>query len=226
MVHVQANREAALLRRFARRAGMIGARLFRFVPLFCAAVAAHAQPSPGTAAPDARNFADQIKSFGGVPFGATLEEAKKSWQLEPVDGASAPGDPVALYLREEDSLVVGGLMAREVIYYFLHEKFYAVSFSTPDSRQTTILREALAAGYGAPAQASAEGDSLVWPGETVSAHLLLYPAGEARVVLFGNELQPEYEKCLREAAAQTVANISAAPTPAPSAAPSPGAAGM
>jgi len=157
-------------------------------------------------------FPDRAKAFGGVPFGATIDEAKKAWQLEQVEGASVPDDPVSIYLREEESLVLGGLVAREVIYYFLNGKFYAVSFSTPDNRQTTILREALAAGYGAAPHEDASGKSLVWPGAAVSAHLLFNPStGEGRVVLFSNELQPEYEKALREAASKTAAQLGAKP---------------
>jgi len=169
-------------------------------------LAARAQdPAPET-------FPDRAKAFGGVFFGATIDEAKKSWQLEQIEGASVPGDPVSIYLREEESLVVGGLVAREVIYYFLNGKFYAVSFSTPDNRQTTILREALAAGYGATPHEDAAGKSLVWPGNVVSAQLLVNPStGEGRVVLFSNELQPEYEKTLREAASKTAAQLGAKP---------------
>lgn len=218
MVHVQADGEPAVLRRFAREAGMSGARRLVLPLLVLAAAPLAAQQPAAPAAPEAKSFPDQIKSFGGVPFGAPLEEAKKVWQLEAVDGASVPGDPVSLYLREEESLVVGGLVAREVVYYFLNGKFYAVSFCTPDSRQTTILREALTEGYGSPAEQSEDGDSLVWPGKAVSAHLMLNPSGEARVVLFSNDLQPEYEKCLREAAAKTAVDISgggSSPTPAP-----------
>lgn len=156
------------------------------------------------------NFPDRTKSFGGVPFGASIGEAKKAWQLEAVEGVSAPGDPVEVYLREDDPLVIGALMAREVVYYFLDGKFYAVGFATPDSRQTTILREALAEGYGAPAFEGDGGSSLVWPGEAVSAHLQISSSGEARAVLFSNELQPRYEQCLRDAAAKTAAGISSA----------------
>jgi hypothetical protein len=61
-------------------------------------------------------FPDRAKAFGGVPFGATIDEAKKAWQLEQVEGASVPDDPVSIDLREEESLVLGGLVAREVIY--------------------------------------------------------------------------------------------------------------
>ncbi len=156
------------------------------------------------------NFPDRTESFAGVPFGATIDEAQKTWQLEAVEGVSAPGDPVKVYLREDDPLVMGALMVRDVVYYFLDGKFYAVGFATPDSRQTTILREALAEGYGAPPFEGDGGNSLVWPGEAVSAHLQISPSGEARAVLFSNELQPRYEQCLREAATKTAAGISSA----------------
>lgn len=183
---------------------MIFVRRLVETPIFAAILLSSAW---GQSAP-ADSFPDRTKTFGGVPFGATVEEAKKSWQLEQVDGASVPGDAVTIFLREEESLVVGNLVAREVLYYFLNGKFYAVGFSTPDSRQTTILREALAAGYGAPPHEGDGGKSLVWPGATVSAQLLVNPStGEGRVVLFSNDLQPEYESSLRDAASKTAAQL-------------------
>jgi len=149
-------------------------------------------------------FPDRTRAFAGVPFGASVEEARQQWQLEEVEGAAVPGDPVAIYLREEESHVLGGVVAREVVFYFVNGRFYAVGFSTPDSRQTAILREALELGYGAAPHAGDAGRSLVWPGEAVSAQLLLQPStGEGRLLLFSNDLQPEYEQTLREAARKT-----------------------
>lgn len=153
------------------------------------------------------SFPDRSKSFAGVPFGAGIEEARQNWQLEQIEGASVPGDALALYLREEESHVIGGVVAREVIYYFLKDRFYAVSFSTPDIRQTGILRQALEMGYGFAAHESAPG-SLVWPGASVSAQLLVNDAtGEGRVLLFSNDLQVEYQQSLRDAAARTAAGL-------------------
>jgi len=208
LVHVQAHGEASILRRFPREVGMSVPR-----PVLCALFFAGVLLSLAQAQDAATDtFPDRTGAFGGVPFGATLDEAKKSWQLEEVDGASVPGDPVALYLREEESLVLGGLVAREVVYYFLNGKFYAVSFSTPDNRQTTILCEALASGYGAPPHENAAGKSLVWPGQAVSAHLLVNAStGEGRVLLFSNQLQPEYEQSLRDAASKTATQLGTRP---------------
>jgi hypothetical protein len=153
-------------------------------------------------------FPDVSKTFSGVPFGATLDEARQHWQLEEVDGASVPDDPVQVYLREEESHIFGGVRVREVIYYFLRGRFYAVAFSTPDNRQTTILREALELGYGAAPHADADGRSLVWAGESVSAQMLVdATTGEGKLLLFSNELQPEYEQTLREAAVKTAAGF-------------------
>lgn len=149
-------------------------------------------------------FPDRTRAFAGVPFGASVEEARQQWQLEEVEGAAVPGDPVAIYLREEESHVLGGVVAREVVFYFVNGRFYAVGFSTPDSRQTAILREALELGYGTAPQAGDAGRSLVWPGEAVSAQLLLQPStGEGRLLFFSNELQQDYEQTLREAARKT-----------------------
>lgn len=161
------------------------------------------------------SFPDRSKAFAGVPFGAHLEEARQQWQLEEAEGAAVPDDPVRVYLREEESHVFGGVRVREVIYYFLRDRFYAVGFATPDTRQTAILREALEIGYGARPHAGDSGRSLVWPGEAVSAQLIVDPAtGEGRLLFFSNELQPEYEQTMREAAAKTAAGLSGATTPA------------
>lgn len=157
-------------------------------------------------------FPDRSKAFAGVAFGASLEQARQQWQLEEAEGASVPDDPVKVYLREEESHVFGGVRVREVIYYFLRDRFYAVGFATPDTRQTAILREALELGYGAEPHADEAGRSLVWPGSSVSAQLVVDGAtGEGRLLFFSNELQPEYEQTLREAAAKTAAGFSGAP---------------
>ena len=201
MVRLQTHRDTAFLRWLARQRGMIfHARtiLLAFMGSLAIAGAVRAQEE---AAPP---FPDQSKAFCGVPFGTTLEEARKTWQLEEADGAAVPGDPVALYLREEESHVLGGLVARELVYYFVNGKFYAVAFATPDNRQTTILREALVLGYGAQPHKDSAENSWVWPGQAVSAQLIVNPStGEGRVLLFSNELQADYEKSLREAAEKT-----------------------
>jgi hypothetical protein len=137
-----------------------------------------------------------------------LEEALQRWQLEEAEGASVPDDPVRIFLREEESHVFGGVRVREVIYYFLRGRFYAVGFSTPDNRQTAILREALELGYGTGPHVTDNGRSLVWSGESVSAQMLFQPAtGEGKILFFSNELQPEYEETLREAARKTAAGL-------------------
>lgn len=159
-------------------------------------------------APTASSFPDRNGSFAGVAFGASLEQARERWQLEELEGASVPGDPVQVFLREEESHVFGGVRVREVIYYFLNGRFYAVSFATPDSRQTTILREALELGYGADPHGDDSGRSLVWPGKAVSAQMLIdTSSGEGKILFFSNELQPEYEQTLREAAAKTAEGL-------------------
>ena len=161
-----------------------------------------------TESPVASSFLDRSGAFAGVAFGSTLENAREQWQLEELEGASVPGDPVQVFLREEESHVFGGIRVREVIYYFLRGRFYAVGFSTPDTRQTTILREALELGYGAAPHEDGSSRSLVWPGETISAQMLVDSrSGEGKMLFFSNALQPEYEETLREAAAKTAAGM-------------------
>ena len=59
-----------------------------------------------------------------------------------------------------------------------------------------------------PGHASDDGRSLVWAGASVSAQMLVDGStGEGKLLLFSNELQPEYEQTLREAAVKTAAGL-------------------
>ena len=183
-------------------------RTAALLTLLLLAARMHCAAEEPAATPATSSFPDRHGAFAGVAFGSTLENAREHWQLEELEGASVPDDPVQVFLREEESHVFGGIRVREVIYYFLRGRFYAVGFSTPDSRQTTILREALELGYGADPHEDGEGRSLVWSGETVSAHMLVDSrSGEGKMLFFSNALQPEYEETLREAAAKTAAGM-------------------
>ncbi len=203
---MQAHSESSFLRRFARQAGLM--RAVAFLTLFLLAARIHCAAEETAEASATSSFPDRSGAFAGVAFGSTLENAREQWQLEELEGASVPGDPVQVFLREEESHVFGGIRVREVIYYFLRGRFYAVGFSTPDTRQTTILREALELGYGAAPHEDGSSRSLVWPGQTISAQMLVDSrSGEGKMLFFSNALQPEYEETLREAAAKTAAGM-------------------
>lgn len=164
-------------------------------------------PQP-PALPEAATAPGGSNGFAGVPFGATVEEARQKWQLEKLEPVSAPDDPVATFLREEESLVLGGAVVREVVYYFVNGKFYAVAFVTPDRRQTVIMRDALTLARGAPVSQDESGASLVWTGRPSCAQMVANPAnGEARVLIFGNAQQEDYERSLQNAAAKTAAGL-------------------
>lgn len=151
---------------------------------------------------------EERNAFAGVPFGASIEEARQKWHLEKADTATAPDDPVAIYLREQEPLVLGGAVVRDVVYFFVNGKFYAVAFLAPDHRQSTILREALILARGEPADHEGPDDSLVWPGRAVNAHMVVNPcSGESRLLLFSGALQGDYEQSLKQAAVKTSADL-------------------
>lgn len=155
-----------------------------------------------------RSSMDKGNSFRGVRFGSSLEEIKKSWELEALPDDAAPGDPLKLFIRNDEVKSLGTIALQEVVYYFFEGKFYAVGICTPDSRQTGTLRQALEIAYGRSPHVSPAGDSFVWEGENVSAQLNVAPGtGEGRALLFNNDLQSAYEKFFLQAAGSAAAEL-------------------
>lgn len=182
---------------------------FSWVRLTACALAGAALPlgslagdAPATAAAPAKD------SFRGVAFGTPLDQVAAQWALEPVGEDAAPDDPLKVFIRQDEPGTLGSVRLQEVLYYFIHGKFYAVGFCTADGRQTEILREAFGLTFGAKAHESEGGASLVWPGEKMSAQLKVsLGTGEGRALLFDNALQRDYEAALLEAARKTAAGF-------------------
>ena len=145
--------------------------------------------------------ADKGNSFRGVPFGTPLTKVQTIWQLEPLSEDGAPGDPLKIFIRNDETKRIGGIALQEIIYYFFEEKFYAVGLCTTDNCQTEILRQAANIIFGGCPHANEAGDSLVWPGKNASMQLNVNPVtGEGRALIFNNNLQARYEKSFLEAA--------------------------
>ena len=140
-------------------------------------------------------------SFRGVPFGAPLKQAQEKWGLEALEDRTAPGDPLKLFIRNEETKNIGSISLREIVYYFFNDKFYAVEISTPDIRQTETLRQAFDLAFGARPCRTKEGDMLVWLGDKTTAQMLVSPiTGEGRALIFNNDLQADFESYSRDAA--------------------------
>ncbi|MEI6072724.1 MAG: hypothetical protein WCS31_13095 [Verrucomicrobiae bacterium] len=185
-------------------------RLIGAAGIFYFATAPHAfrAAEPDGAPVAAIAPAEKENAFRGVPFGTPLAEVQKKWELEPLDEAGPPGDPLKLFIRNDETKSIGNIALQEIVYYFFDGKFYAVQICAPDSRQTEILRQALDIAFGGRPHASKEGDSFVWPGKSASAQLMVNPGtGEGRALIFNNDLQADYEKYSLGAAKKAAAEF-------------------
>ncbi len=151
---------------------------------------------------------DSGNSFRGVRFGTPLEEAKKTWELEPLSDDVAPDDPLRLFIRNNEKKYFGNIALQEIVYYFFEGNFYAVGICTMDSRQTETLGQALEVAFGCRPHVSPEGDSFVWLGKNVSVQWNVNPTtGEGRGLIFNNRAQVDYEKSFLEAAKKAAAEL-------------------
>ncbi len=186
-----------------------------FRPIVVAGMICFAAFPPGVlaAGPDSEPLAagmpaDKGNSFRGVPFGAPLAKVQTIWQLEPLSEDGEPGDPLKLFIRNDETKRIGGVALQEIVYYFFEETFYAVGVCTTDSCQTEILREAANIAFGGCPHVNKEGNSLVWLGKNASMQLNVNPVtGEGRALIFNNDLQARYEKSFLEAAKKAASEL-------------------
>ena len=182
-------------RGFFRPVMMAGILCIAAVPTGGAA----AEPEAGPAASGAP--ADKGNSFRGVAFGTPLAKVQSLWQLEPLSDDAPQGNPLKLFIRNDETKNIGGITLREIVYCFFEESFYAVEIFTTDGSQTEILRQAADIAFGGRPHVNKEGNSFVWLGKNASMQLNANPAtGEGRALIFNNDLQARYEKFSVEAA--------------------------
>jgi hypothetical protein len=143
---------------------------------------------------------DRNESFRGVAFGTPLVEASKKWDLKPLNEEDAQ-DFLKIYIRNDESKVFGSIRIQELTYYFLKGNFYAVEITTGDERQSLLLQQTLDGSFKHPASIARQGAAATWAGGKVSAFMNSNPAtGEARTLIFSNDLQATYEGIIAESA--------------------------
>jgi len=106
---------------------------------------------------------------------------------------------VKAYRKTDEDLTIGTSSVSNIIYIFVHDKFYAVSIHA-DGRNGTQLLKVFEAAFGPGAHPEGTSSQYFWTGKVASAHFFQDEGAnhEVRGWIGNNELQKDYDKVMQE----------------------------
>jgi len=142
--------------------------------------------------PGHTEFLDHKNGFRGVAFGSPVTQFKN---LEVYRDRGA----VKAYRKTDEDLTIGTSSVSNIIYIFVHDKFYAVSIHA-DGRNGTQLLKVFEAAFGPGAHPEGTSSQYFWTGKVASAHFFQDEGAnhEVRGWIGNNELQKDYDKVMQE----------------------------
>ncbi len=142
--------------------------------------------------PGHTEFLDHKDGFRGVKFGTSVKEFK-NLELYRDRGA------VKVYRKTDEDLTIGTANVTNIIYIFVHDKFYAVSIHA-DGRNGSNLLKVFQAAFGAGAHPEGGSSQYFWTGKVASAHFYEDEGAnhESRGWIGNNEIQKEYDSVMQE----------------------------
>jgi hypothetical protein len=142
--------------------------------------------------PGHTEFLDHKNGFRGVTFGSGVKDFKN---LEVYRDRGA----VKAYRKTDEDLTIGTASVTNIIYIFVHDKFYAVSIHA-DGRNGTNLLKVFEAAFGAGAHPEGTSSQYFWTGKVASAHFFQDEGTnhEVRGWIGNNDLQKDYDKVMQE----------------------------
>lgn len=151
--------------------------------------------------PGHTEFLDYKNGFRGVAFGTAVADFK---------GLTTYRDrgTVKAYKKTDEDLNIGNVTAQEIIYIFVHDKFYAVSIHADQPNGRNLLK-VFQAAFGQGAHPDGPQSQWFWTGKVASAHFYedMNSEHDVRGWIGNNDIQKDYETAMKEifmAAAQTL----------------------
>jgi hypothetical protein len=142
--------------------------------------------------PGHTEFLDYKDGFRGMKFGTSVSDFKG---LTPYRDRGT----VKAYKKADDDLNIGNVTAQEIIYIFVHDKFYAVSIHADQANGRNLLK-IFQAAFGPGAHPDGPQSQWFWTGKVASAHF--YEDANAdhdvRGWIGNNEIQKEYESAMKD----------------------------
>ncbi len=143
--------------------------------------------------PGHTEFLDYKNGFRGVAFGTPVSQFKN---LEVLHDRGA----IKAYRKTDEDMNIGNVTATNIVYIFVHDKFYAVSIHADGGFNGNNLLKTFQAAFGAGAHPEGSPDKYFWAGKVAGAHFYedVAPNHEVRGWIGSLEIQKEYDKVMQE----------------------------
>jgi hypothetical protein len=143
--------------------------------------------------PGHTEFLDYKNGFRGITFGTPVSQFKN---LELVRDRGA----VKGYRKTDEDLNIGAVTATNIVYIFVHDKFYAVSIHADGGFNGTNLLKIFQAAFGPGAHPEGAANKYFWAGKVAGAHFYedVEPNHEVRGWIGSLEIQKEYDKVMQD----------------------------
>ena len=144
--------------------------------------------------PGHTEFLDFKNGFRGMAFGTPVGQFKN---LEILHDRGA----IKAYRKTDDTMDLGNVTLTNIVYIFVHDKFYAVSLHADGGYNGTNLLKVFQAAFGAGAHPEGTSGKYFWAGKVAGAHFFedVEPNHEVRGWIGSLEIQKEYDKVMQEA---------------------------
>jgi hypothetical protein len=152
--------------------------------------------------PGHTEFLDYKNGFRGIAFGTPVGQFKN---LEIVRDRGA----VKGYRKTDEDLNIGAVTVTNIVYIFVHDKFYAVSIHADGGFNGTNLLKVFQAAFGAGAHPEGTPTKYYWAGKVAGAHFFedVEPNHEVRGWIGNLEIQKEYDKVMQESFTQAAEQL-------------------
>jgi len=143
--------------------------------------------------PGHTEFLDHKNGFRGVTFGTPLSQFKN---LEVLHDRGA----IKAYRKTDDEMNLGNVTLTQIVYVFVHDKFYAVSLHADGGYNGTNLLKVFQAAFGPGAHPEGTPTKTFWAGKVAGAHFYedVEPAHDVRGWIGSLEIQKDYDKVMQE----------------------------
>jgi hypothetical protein len=143
--------------------------------------------------PGHTEFLDHKNGFRGITFGTPFSQFKN---LEVLHDRGA----VKAYRKTDDVMDIGNVTLTQIVYIFVHDKFYAVSLHADGGYNGSNLLKIFQAAFGPGAHPEGTPTKTFWAGKVAGAHFYedVQPGNEVRGWIGSLDIQKEYEKVQQE----------------------------
>ncbi len=143
--------------------------------------------------PGHTEFLDHKNGFRGITFGTPVSQFKN---LEVLHDRGA----IKAYRKTDEDLNLGNVTLTNIVYVFVHDKFYAVSLHADGGYNGTNLLKIFQAAFGSGAHPEGTPTKYFWAGKVAGAHFYedVQPNNEVRGWIGSLEIQKDYDKVMQE----------------------------